>query len=74
MDKDRVKGKIDEVAGRSKRQAGEWTGDTGAKVEGGAQEVKGRVENAWGKAKDAVREESNRHDDSHTDHSHSGRH
>ena len=59
MDKDRVKGKMDEVAGRVKRQAGEWTGDTEAKVEGGAQEVKGKVQNAWGKAKDAVRNAAN---------------
>ena len=56
MDKDRVKGKVDEVAGRAKRQAGEWTGDTESQVEGGAQEVKGKVQNAWGKTKDAVRD------------------
>ena len=28
MDKDRVKGKMDDAAGRVKRQVGEWTGDT----------------------------------------------
>jgi len=56
MDKDRVKGKAEEVAGRAKRQVGEWTGDTEAQVEGGAQEVKGKVQNAWGKTKDAVRD------------------
>ena len=56
MDKDRVKGKVDEVEGRAKRQAGEWTGDTKAQIEGGVQEIKGRVQNAWGKAKDAARE------------------
>lgn len=56
MDKDRVKGKIDDAAGRAKRQVGEWTGDTKTQVEGAAQQVKGKVENAWGKAKDAVRD------------------
>ncbi len=56
MDKDRVKGKADEVAGRAKRQVGEWTGDKESQVKGGAQEVKGKVENAWGKTKDAVRD------------------
>ena len=56
MDKDRVKGKIDDAAGRAKRQVGEWTGDTKSQVEGAAQQVKGKVENAWGKAKDAVRD------------------
>jgi uncharacterized protein YjbJ (UPF0337 family) len=74
MDKDRVKGKIDEVAGRSKRQAGEWTGDVNAQVEGGAQEVKGRVQNAWGKVKDAARDEKDSNQSSESSDSHSGRH
>lgn len=56
MDKDRVKGKVDEVAGRAKRQAGEWTGDTETQVKGAAQEIKGKVENAWGQTKDAARD------------------
>jgi uncharacterized protein YjbJ (UPF0337 family) len=56
MDKDRVKGKIDDAAGRAKRQVGEWTGDTKSQVEGAAQQVKGKVENAWGKTKDAIRD------------------
>jgi len=56
MDKDRVKGTIDDVAGRAKRQVGEWTGDTGTQAEGAAQQVKGKVEKAWGQTKDAVRD------------------
>lgn len=56
MDSDRIKGKVDEAAGRAKRQVGEWTGDTESQVKGGAQEVKGKVENAWGQTKDAVRD------------------
>jgi uncharacterized protein YjbJ (UPF0337 family) len=66
MDKDRVKGTIDDVAGRAKRQVGEWTGDTNAQVEGAAQQVKGKAEKAWGNVKDAARdakEEAERHDD-----------
>ena len=58
MDSDRIKGKANEVAGRAKRQVGEWTGDSESQVEGGAQEVKGKVQNAWGKTKDAVRDAS----------------
>jgi uncharacterized protein YjbJ (UPF0337 family) len=54
MNKDQVKGKVDEVAGRAKRQAGEWTGDGETQVEGAAQEIKGKVQNAWGNAKEAV--------------------
>jgi uncharacterized protein YjbJ (UPF0337 family) len=60
MDKDRVEGKANDVAGRVKRQVGEWTGDTETQAEGAAQQVKGKVQNAWGKAKDAARDA---HDD-----------
>ena len=56
MDSDRIKGKADDIAGRAKRQVGEWTGDTETQAEGAAQQVKGKVENAWGKTKDAVRD------------------
>jgi uncharacterized protein YjbJ (UPF0337 family) len=56
MDKDKVKGTIDDAAGRVKRQVGEWTGDTGAQVEGAAQQVKGKVEKAIGNVKDAARD------------------
>lgn len=55
MDKDRVKGTIDDAVGRAKRQAGEWTGDTQTQAEGAGQQVKGKVEKAWGNMKDAAR-------------------
>ncbi len=56
MDKDRIKGTVDDVAGRAKRQVGEWTGDTNAQVEGAAQQIKGKAEKAWGNVKDAARD------------------
>ena len=56
MDKDRVKGAINDAAGRAKRQVGEWTGDVNAQVEGAAQQAKGKLQKAWGNAKDTVRE------------------
>ncbi len=59
MNKDQVNGKVDEVAGRAKRQAGEWTGDGETQVKGAAQEIKGKVQNAWGNAKEAVHDEAN---------------
>lgn len=62
MDKDRVKGTMDDAAGRAKRQVGEWTGDTGTQTEGAAQQVKGKVEKAWGNVKDAARDAGNRSD------------
>ncbi|HEX8810747.1 MAG TPA: CsbD family protein [Terracidiphilus sp.] len=61
MDKDRIKGKVDDAAGRAKRQVGEWTGDTKTQAEGAAQQVKGKAENAWGKMKDAVRDATHPH-------------
>ncbi len=66
MDKDRVKGKVDDVAGRVKRQVGEWTGDTKTEAEGAAQQVKGKVENAWGKTKDAARDAADSVKSEHT--------
>jgi uncharacterized protein YjbJ (UPF0337 family) len=56
MDKDQVKGKVDDAAGRIKRQVGEWTGDTGTQAEGAAQQIKGKAEKAWGKIKDTARD------------------
>jgi uncharacterized protein YjbJ (UPF0337 family) len=56
MDKDKVKGAVNDAAGRVKRQVGEWTGDTNAQVEGAAQQVKGKAQKAWGNVKDAARD------------------
>jgi uncharacterized protein YjbJ (UPF0337 family) len=63
VDKDRVEGKVKDVAGRVQRQVGEWTGDTKGQAEGAVKQVEGKVQNAWGKAKDAVKKPS----DSRTD-------
>jgi uncharacterized protein YjbJ (UPF0337 family) len=59
MDKDTVKGTINDAAGRAKRQVGEWTGDTNSQVDGAAQQVKGKVQKAWGNVKDAARDAKN---------------
>ena len=67
MDKDTVKGTIDDVAGRAKRQVGEWTGDTGTQVDGAAQQVKGKVEKALGNIKDTARDAANEVDRSNRD-------
>jgi uncharacterized protein YjbJ (UPF0337 family) len=54
LEKDRVKGGINEVAGGAKRKLGEWTGDQEARSERLAQEVKGQAQKAWSGLKDAV--------------------
>jgi uncharacterized protein YjbJ (UPF0337 family) len=56
MDKERIKGKAEDVAGRVQRQVGEWTGDGKAQAEGLAKQAEGKVRNAVGKVKDAVRD------------------
>ena len=56
MDKDKVKGAIDDTAGRVKRQVGEWTGDTRTQIEGAAQQVKGKAEKVVGNLKDTVKD------------------
>lgn len=56
MDKDEIKGKAKDIAGRVERQVGEWTGDKDAEAEGTAKQAEGKVQNAWGKTKDAVRD------------------
>lgn len=56
MDKDRIKGKMEDVKGRIKRQAGEWTGDEKTQAEGLADQAKGKAQNALGKMKDAARD------------------
>lgn len=54
MNKDQVKGTINDVEGRVKRQVGEWTGDEDAQVEGTVQQIKGKAQTAWGNVKDAA--------------------
>jgi len=62
MNKDSVKGTIDDAAGRARRQVAEWSGDTGEQVKGAAQQVKGKTEKAIGKIRDAVHDKTHRKD------------
>jgi len=56
MDKDRIKGKAKDIAGRIQRQTGEWTGDEEQQVKGTAKQVEGKVQNIAGRVKDAGRD------------------
>ncbi len=56
MDKDRAKGKLNDVKGRVKRQAGEWTGNEDLQAEGAAEQVQGKAQNVAGKVKDTGRQ------------------
>jgi uncharacterized protein YjbJ (UPF0337 family) len=64
MNKDSVKGTIDDAAGRVRRQVGEWTDNTEEQVKGAAQQIKGKAEKAAGKARDAVGNATNKADHS----------
>lgn len=54
MNKDQVEGKVKDVAGRVERQAGEWTGSKETEAKGAAKQVEGKVQGAYGDAKDAL--------------------
>jgi uncharacterized protein YjbJ (UPF0337 family) len=56
MDKDRIKGGFDQAKGKVKETAGDVTGDNKLKGEGIGDQLKGKVENAVGSAKDKIRE------------------
>jgi uncharacterized protein YjbJ (UPF0337 family) len=55
MNENRVKDAIDEVVGTLKQKTGKLTGNTPLQVNGIAQQVKGKLENAWGRTKDTAR-------------------
>jgi uncharacterized protein YjbJ (UPF0337 family) len=60
MNKDKVKGAMDDAIGRAKRQAGEWTGNVNAQLDGAGQQIKGKAEKALGNVKDAARDADKR--------------
>ena len=55
MDKDRVKGSTTNLTGKVKEGAGKVTGDEKLRNEGVVDRVKGKVQNAIGGIKDALR-------------------
>ena len=60
MNNDKLKGTVDDAAGRVKRQVGEWTGDTSTQADGAAQQVKGKGEKAVGNVRDALKPDTTR--------------
>jgi uncharacterized protein YjbJ (UPF0337 family) len=55
MDKDRVKGSATNVGGKVKEGAGKVSGDQKLKKEGVVDQAKGKVQNAFGGFKDAIK-------------------
>ena len=58
MDKDRIEGSANQAKGAIKQTAGKLTGDAKLESEGAADKVRGKVQNAVGGAKDAIRDAS----------------
>jgi len=56
MDKDTIKGKGKDIAGRVERQVGEWTGRKDLEAEGTGKQVEGKVQKGVGKVKEAGRD------------------
>ena len=55
MDKDRIKGSAQNMKGKVKEAAGRAVGDEKLKAEGRGDRVAGKLRNAFGSAKDALR-------------------
>ena len=55
MDKDRIKGSMEQAKGKVKEAAGKATGDAKLEGEGKADQLAGKVRNAVGGLKDTVR-------------------
>lgn len=56
MDKDRIEGSAKQFKGSVKEAVGKMTGDAKLKSDGAADKVEGKVQNAIGGVKDAVRD------------------
>ena len=62
MDKDTLRGKGKDIAGRGERQVGEWTDREDVEVEGAGKQVEGKVQKGIGKLKEMGRDAMNRMD------------
>jgi len=56
MDKDRIKGSLDQAKGKIKEGIGKATGDSKLETEGKADQFTGKVQNTIGGLKDKIRE------------------
>jgi len=59
IDDDRTEGSAKQIGGEMKEGAGKLFGDEEMKNEGRADQAEGKLQNAWGSAKDEVRDASN---------------
>ena len=58
MDKDRIKGSLEQAKGKIKEGVGKATGDSKLETEGKTDQFTGKVQNTIGGLKDKIREKS----------------
>ncbi len=63
MDRDRVEGAAKNLGGKAKEAAGKALADEKLKAEGRADQMTGKIQNAVGGAKDAIRDADNKNRD-----------
>jgi uncharacterized protein YjbJ (UPF0337 family) len=65
MDPNRIEGKGRELKGHLKDTVGDITGQAGMQIEGKVDKAAGKVQDAYGRAKDKVKDEVQRQQDQH---------
>lgn len=63
IDEDRTEGSAKQMGGKFKEGVGKLFGDSKMKHEGQADQAEGKLQNAWGSAKDEARETFGANDD-----------
>lgn len=58
MNKDQVKGRIEQTSGKIKEVAGKMVGNDRLRTEGNAEQVKGKVQAGYGDAKEGVKDKA----------------
>lgn len=71
MNRDQLKGKGKDIAGRVERQVGEWTDSGEHQAKGAGKQIEGKGQQLWGKMKqagsDAKRDLEGRGNEEHAD-------
>jgi uncharacterized protein YjbJ (UPF0337 family) len=55
IDKDRIEGSAKNLGGKAKEAVGKLTGDAKTEADGKADQVEGKIQNAWGGVKDSLK-------------------
>ena len=58
MNKDQVKGRVEQTTGKVKEAAGKLVGNDRLRTEGAAEQVKGKVQAGYGDAKENVKDKA----------------